>query len=74
MTPERIAEIRQAIQKYGPSNAWTGTTGTLAGMLHELLAAFESQQKDHETALKILRCESKAARDMEWYHAILGIE
>lgn len=37
ITPERIEEMRQAIRKYGSGNCWTGTTGTLAVMILELL-------------------------------------
>jgi len=38
MIPEpRLAEMRQAIATYGSANCWTGTTGTLAAMIFELL-------------------------------------
>lgn len=33
----RLAEMREACNTYGPANCWTGTTGTLAGMVRELL-------------------------------------
>lgn len=36
--PARINEMREATKRYGPANCWTGTTGTLAAMIHELLA------------------------------------
>jgi len=37
MTPERRLEIEQLANKYGSSNCWTGTTGTLASIIRELL-------------------------------------
>ena len=50
LTPERILEIRQARQKYGPANSWTGTTGNLATMLDELL-------KERERLIAELQCK-----------------
>lgn len=35
--PARLAEMREAANTYGPANCWTGTTGTLAAMVRELL-------------------------------------
>ena len=37
MTDERQLEIEQAMMRFGPANCWTGTTGTLATMIFELL-------------------------------------
>jgi hypothetical protein len=37
LTPERRIEIEQAANLYGSANCWTGTTGTLATMVRELL-------------------------------------
>lgn len=37
ISTERIREIEQAAKRYGPANCWTGTTGNLATMIHELL-------------------------------------
>jgi len=37
MTPERLIEIEQHARLYGPANCWTGTSGTLARMIFELL-------------------------------------
>ena len=37
MTPERLEEIRQFINTYGPANCWTGTVGTACTYIHELL-------------------------------------
>ena len=33
----RLAEMREACNTYDPANCWTGTTGTLAAMVRELL-------------------------------------
>lgn len=41
MTPERLAEIRRLVNKYGPSNCWTGTLGTLCAAMYELLAEID---------------------------------
>ena len=41
MTPERLAEIVCARNKYGSANCWTGDTGTLSTMLDELLTERE---------------------------------
>jgi hypothetical protein len=35
--PDRLTEMRIAVQRHGPANCWTGTSGTLAGMVAELL-------------------------------------
>ena len=37
LLPERIQEITYARNTYGPANCWTGTTGTLATFIDELL-------------------------------------
>lgn len=37
MTPERFIEIEQHARRFGPANCWTGTSGTLAAMIIELL-------------------------------------
>ena len=38
MTEQRLIEIEQEMNKFGPSNCWTGTSGALAAIIHELLA------------------------------------
>ena len=38
MTPERLKEIECEARKAGSANCWTGTSGTLASMIWELLA------------------------------------
>ena len=45
ITPERIAQMRHAIARYGSGNGWTGDTGTLAAMIHELLEEREDLTK-----------------------------
>jgi hypothetical protein len=44
ISAERLAEMREAVLKYGPSNCWTGTTGTLAAMVFELLRAIGEER------------------------------
>jgi hypothetical protein len=36
--PESLAAIVARMRRYGPSNCWTGTTGTLAADVNRLLA------------------------------------
>ena len=44
ISPERLAEMREAVLRYGPANCWTGTTGTLAAMVFELLRAIGEER------------------------------
>jgi len=44
ISAERLAEMREAVRTYGPSNCWTGTTGTLAAMVFELLKAIGEER------------------------------
>ena len=44
ISAERLAEMRQAVRTYGPANCWTGTTGTLAAMVFELLKAIGEER------------------------------
>jgi hypothetical protein len=37
VTPERMIEIEQHARRFGSANCWTGTSGTLATMIIELL-------------------------------------
>lgn len=37
MTPKRRREILQAVNLYGSANCWTGTSGTLAAMIREVM-------------------------------------
>jgi hypothetical protein len=37
MTPERLEEIEQIMRRFGSANCWTGTTGTLAAIIWELI-------------------------------------
>lgn len=37
MTPERLAEIRQFVMRFGPANCWTGTLGTACEYIFELI-------------------------------------
>lgn len=42
LTPERRLEIEQLANRYGSANCWTGTTGTLATAIRELLAEIDA--------------------------------
>ena len=44
ISAERLAEMREAVLKYGPANCWTGTTGTLAAMVFELLRSIGEER------------------------------
>ena len=44
ISAERLAEMRQAVRTYGSANCWTGTTGTLAAMVFELLRAIGEER------------------------------
>jgi hypothetical protein len=37
LTPERLLEIEQVMNRFGSANCWTGTSGTLAAIIFELL-------------------------------------
>ena len=43
LTPERRLEIEQIANRFGPPNCWTGTTGTLAAIIRELLQIIDEQ-------------------------------
>jgi hypothetical protein len=45
ISAERLAEMREAVLRYGPANCWTGTTGTLAAMVFELLKAIGEERE-----------------------------
>lgn len=42
ISDDRIAQMRHAIARYGSGNGWTGDTGTLSAMIHELLSERET--------------------------------
>ena len=44
ISAERLAEMREAVRNYGSANCWTGTTGTLAAMVFELLKAIGEER------------------------------
>jgi len=44
ISAERLAEMREAVRNYGSANCWTGTTGTLAAMVFELLRAIGEER------------------------------
>jgi len=46
--PERIIEIEQHARRFGSSNCWTGTSGTLAAMIIELLKHIKELEKNVE--------------------------
>ncbi len=41
LTADRLAEMLAEARKHGPTHCWTGTAGTLAGMVVELLLEVE---------------------------------
>ena len=41
LSDERLSEMFTATCKYGSGNCWTGTSGTLASMVRELLREVE---------------------------------
>jgi len=41
MTDDEIEQAWQLVNRYGPSNAWTGTTGPLAAALGRALKEIE---------------------------------
>jgi len=45
MTPERILEIEQTMNRFGSANCWTGTSGTLAAIIFELLQEIRRLQE-----------------------------
>lgn len=68
MTGERLQEIEQAARKYGSANCWTGITGTLAGMVVELLAewktATENLHEEREQAQHVYAQLGRIALEM----------
>lgn len=48
MTDERLIEIEQLARQYGSPNCWTGTTGTLAAAIIELLKEVKRLRNNHE--------------------------
>jgi hypothetical protein len=55
MTPERLIEIEQHARRFGSANCWTGTSGTLATMIVELLKVIrdlEAQEDGFSTEVK----------------------
>lgn len=57
MTPERRLEIEEMSRLYGSANCWTGTSGTLAAMIRELLA--ELDERNHHNAPPPTTCPQK---------------
>lgn len=52
MTPERRLEIEEAANRYGPSNCWTGTTGTLSAMIRELLTELDELKEQNDASIR----------------------
>jgi hypothetical protein len=46
MTPQRLLEIEQLARNSGSPNGWTGTSGTLAAAIMELLAAYRKLESE----------------------------
>lgn len=53
LTPERRLEIEQLANRYGSANCWTGTTGTLATAIRELLAEIDNMQMTTQTTTNL---------------------
>jgi len=49
LSDERLAEMFTATCRYGSGNCWTGTTGTLATYIRELLREREWIMQSRET-------------------------
>lgn len=46
LTQERRQQIEQAANTFGTANCWTGTSGTFAHMIRELLAEIDRLKKE----------------------------
>lgn len=46
VSQERMIEIEQHARMFGSSNCWTGTSGTLAAMIIELLKHIKDLEKN----------------------------
>ena len=44
LTPERMLEIEQVMNRFGSANCWTGTSGTLAAIIFELVTEVKRLQ------------------------------
>ena len=51
MTPERMIEIEQHARRFGSANCWTGTSGTLATMIIELLKVIRDLEAEKVVSL-----------------------
>lgn len=51
MTPERKIEIEQHARRFGSANCWTGTSGTLAAMIIELLKVIRDLEAEKHGSL-----------------------
>jgi hypothetical protein len=51
VTPERIVEIEQHARRFGSANCWTGTSGTLATMIIELLKVIRDLEAEKDGSL-----------------------
>jgi hypothetical protein len=48
VSAERIIEIEQHARRFGSANCWTGTSGTLATMIIELLNHIKEIEQDEK--------------------------
>jgi hypothetical protein len=48
MTPERMLEIEQIMNRFGSANCWTGTSGTLAAIIFELVQEIRRLKENAE--------------------------
>lgn len=57
MTDEEIRQAWHLVQRFGPSNAWTGTNGPLAAALGRALREIERLKKagENEDSKKIFQ-------------------
>ena len=50
VSAERMIEIEQHARKHGPTNCWTGTSGTLSAMIIELLKHIKEIEQNDQRA------------------------
>lgn len=46
ITPEELQRVREWCRTYGPANCWTGTTGSVAAIVLNLLAFYEQAKRE----------------------------
>ncbi len=49
MSDDLLQRARQWADTFGPSNGWTGTSGTAATIIHQLLEVIEAKQAEADS-------------------------